>query len=142
MLLPIEIGMSENARVLAVASRTPVAGESAADVKQRAEGEFLRKMVAALQPMLRESMRSRRIFLASDAYGAVTLKSDGIFVHVNVADQEDALDPLQVLGAEPSLLTILDRIEAQLLAADDPRATSAANVVRLARCSLGVVGAR
>ena len=61
MLLPIEIGMSENARVLAVASRTPVAGESAADVKQRAEGEFLRKMVAALQPMLRESMRSRRI---------------------------------------------------------------------------------
>ncbi|MGO8994075.1 MAG: hypothetical protein ACLQVI_12165 [Polyangiaceae bacterium] len=142
MLLPIEIGMSENARVLAVASRTPVAGESAADVKQRAEGEFLRKMVAALQPMLRESMRSRRIFLASDAYGAVTLKSDGIFVHVDVADQEDALDPLQVLGAEPSLLTILDRIEAQLLAADDPRATSAANVVRLARCSLGVVGAR
>ena len=63
-------------------------------------------------------------------------------MHVDVADQEDALDPLQVLGAEPSLLTILDRIEAQLLAADDPRATSAANVVRLARCSLGVVGAR
>ena len=142
MLLPIEAEMSENARVLAIDSRNPVAGVSAAEVKQRAEGEFLRKMVAALQPMLRESMRSRRIFLASDAYGAVTLKSDGIFVHVDVADQEDALAPLQVLGAEPSLLTILARIEAELVAAGDPRATSAADVVRLARCSLGVVGAR
>jgi hypothetical protein len=141
MLLPIETEMSEDARVLAIASRTPVAGESATDVKQRAEGEFLRKVVAELQPMLRESMRSHRILLASDAYGVVTLKSDGTFVHVDIADQEDALDPLQVLRAEPSLRTILDRIEAELSAADDPRASSAADVVRLARYSLDVAAA-
>jgi hypothetical protein len=133
--------MSENARILAIASRSAVAGESAAEVKRRAQGEFLRKLVAALQPMLRESVRSHRIYLASDAYGAVMLKSDGIFVHVDIADQEDAFDPLEVLSAEPSLLLILDRIEAELIAADDPRATSAADVVRLARHSLDVAGA-
>ena len=141
MLLPIEAEMSENARVLAIASRTPGPGEMAVDVKQRAEGEFLRKVVAELQPMLRESMRSHRIFLASDAYGVLALKSDGTFVHVDVADQEDALDPLQVLVAEPSLLTILDRIEAELVAADDPRATRAGDLVRLARHSLEVATA-
>jgi hypothetical protein len=136
MLLPIESEMHENARVLAAASRTPIAGETAASVRQRAEGEFLRKVVAGLQPMLRESMRSRRIVLASDAYGVVALKSDGTFVHVDVADQEDPVAPLQVLAAAPSLLTILDRIEAELVAADDPRAKSAAGVIRLARESL------
>jgi len=141
MLLPIETEMSENARVLGHESRTPVEGESAAEVKQRAEGEFLRRLVAKLEPMLRESMRSHRIFLASDAYGVVALKSDGIFVHVDVADQEDFLEPLQVLDAEPSLLMILDRIEAELVAANDPRATSAADVVRLARYSLEVAAA-
>ena len=141
MLLPIETEMSENARVLATACRTPIEGESAAEVKQRAEGEFLRRLVAKLEPMLRESMRSHRIFLASDAYGVVALKSDGIFVHLGVGDQEDALEPMQVLRAEPSLLMILDRIEAELVAANDPRATSAADVVRLARYSLGVVAA-
>jgi hypothetical protein len=138
MLLPIETEMSENARVLAMASRTPVPGRSAADVKQRAEGEFLRTLVAKLQPLLRESMRSRRILLASDSYGVVALKSNGIFVHVDIADQEDALVPLQVLDAEPSLVKILERIEAELVAADDPRATRAADVVRLARDSLDV----
>jgi len=141
MILPIETEMSENARVLGHESRTPVEGESAAEVKQRAEGEFLRRLVAKLEPMLRESMRSHRIFLASDAYGVVALKSDGIFVHVDVADQEDFLEPLQVLDAEPSLLMILDRIEAELVAANDPRATSAADVVRLARYSLEVAAA-
>jgi hypothetical protein len=141
MLHPIEAEMSENARVLAIASRSTVGGESAAEVMQRAEGEFLRKLVVELQPMLRESMRSHRIFLASDAYGVVKLKSDGIFVHVDIADQENALDPLQVLRAECSLLVILDRIEAELVAADDPRAASAADVVRLARSSLEVAAA-
>jgi len=141
MLLPIETEMSENARVLAVASRSAVAGESAAEVKRRAQGEFLRKLVAELQPMLRESMRSHRIYLASDSYGAVMLKSDGIFVHVGIADQQDAFDPLQVLTAEPSLLVILDRIEAESVAGDDARATSAADIVRLARHSLEVAGA-
>ncbi len=141
MLLPIETEMSENARVVAYASRTRVEGESAAEVKQRAEGEFLRRLVAKLEPMLRESMRSRRIVLASDAYGVVALKSDGIFVHVGLADQEDALEPSQVLDAEPSLLVVLDRIEAELVAANDPRATSAADVVRLARYSLEVAAA-
>ena len=141
MLLSLETEMSENARALATTSQTPVEGESAAEVKQRADGEFLRKLVAELQPMLRESMRSHRIFLASDAYGVVALKSDGIFVHVGIADQEDALEPLQVLDAEPNLLTILDRIEAELVAANDARATSAAEVVRLARRSLGIAAA-
>ena len=46
MLLPIEAEMSENARVLAIDSRNPVAGVSAAEVKQRAEGEFLRTLGA------------------------------------------------------------------------------------------------
>lgn len=141
MLLPIETETSQNARVVATAFRTPVPGESAADVERRAEGEFLRKLVGELQPMLRESMRSRRIVLASDAYGVLTLKSDGIFVHVDIADQEDAIDPWQVLRAEPRLRTILDRIEAELVAADDPGATSAAEVVRLARHSLEVAAA-
>ncbi len=134
--MPIEAEIYENARVLALASRTPVDGETTTDVKRRAEGEFLRRLVTELQPMLRESMRSHRIHLASDAYGAVTLKSDGSFVHVDIADQEDAVDPLQVLGAEPSLPTILERIEAELVAADDPRAASAADIVRLARFTL------
>jgi hypothetical protein len=44
--------------------------------------------------------------------------------------------PVQVLGAEPNLLTILDHIEAELLAARGSRAASAADVVRLARFSL------
>ena len=91
--------------------------------------------------MLPESMRSHRISLASDTYGVVALKSHGIFVHVGFANQEDALEPLQVLDAEPSLFIILDRIEAELVAANDPRATSAADVVRLARYSLEVVAA-
>jgi hypothetical protein len=43
---------------------------------------------------------------------------------------------VQVLGAEPNLLTILDHIEAELLAARGSRAASAADVVRLARFSL------
>lgn len=136
MLLPIEAEMSENARVLAIASRSPVAGVSATEVKQRAEGEFLRTLVADLQPMLRESMRSHRISVASDPYGVVMLESDGIFVHVGIADQEDVLDALQVLRAEPNLLVILDRIEADLVVANDPRATRAADIVRIARHSL------
>jgi len=136
MLLPIEAEMSENARVLAIDSRNPVAGVSAAEVKQRAEGEFLRTLVADLQPMLRESMRSHRISVASGPYGVVMLESDGIFVHVGIADQEDVLDALQVLRAEPNLLVILDRIEADLVVANDPRATRAADIVRIARHSL------
>jgi hypothetical protein len=136
MLLPIEAEMSENARVLAIDSRNPVAGVSAAEVKQRAEDEFLRTLVADLQPMLRESMRSHRISVASDPYGVVMLESDGIFVHVGIADQEDVLDALQVLRAEPNLLVILDRIEADLVVANDPRATRAADIVRIARHSL------
>jgi hypothetical protein len=131
----------ENARVLAIASRGPIAGESRVEVRQRAEGEFLRKLVTELQPMLRESMRSHRIRLASDADGTVALKSDGIFVHVGIADQEDVLVPLQVLQAEPSLIRVLDRIEAELVAADDPRAIRAADIVRFARDSLEVVAA-
>ena len=133
--------MSENARVLAIASQSPVAGESAAEIKQRAEVEFLRKLVTELQPMLRESMRSHRIFLTSDAYGVVMLKSEGIFVHVGIADQEDTLDPLEVLRAEPRLLLLLARIEAELVAADDPGATRAGDIVRLARNSLEVAAA-
>jgi hypothetical protein len=119
----------------------PVEGESAIDVEQRAAGEFLRKLVGDLQPMLRDSMRSHRIVLAYDSYGSVALESDGTFVHVDIASQRDALVPLQVLRAEPSLLTILNRIEADLVAADDPRATSAADIVRLARHSLEVTNA-
>jgi hypothetical protein len=93
-------------------------------------------LVADLQPMLRESMRSHRISVASDPYGVVMLESDGIFVHVGIADQEDVLDALQVLRAEPNLLVILDRIEADLVVANDPRATRAADIVRIARHSL------
>jgi hypothetical protein len=111
------------------------------EVRQRAEGEFLRKLVTELQPMLRESMRSHRIRLASDPDGTVALKSDGIFVHVGIADQEDVLVPLQVLQAEPSLVRVLDRIEAELVAADDPRAMRAVDIVRFARDSLEVVAA-
>ena len=62
-------------------------------------------------------------------------------LHVGIADQQDAFDPLQVLTAEPSLLVILDRIEAELVAADDPRATRAGDLVRLARHSLEVATA-
>jgi hypothetical protein len=142
MLLPIETEMFENARVLAHASSTHLAGANAAEVKKRAEGEFLRRLVEKLEPVLRESMRSHRLLLASDAYGVVALKSDGVFVHLGFADQEDALEPSQVLDAEPSLLLILDRIEAELVAANDPRATSAAGVVRLARYSLEVAAAK
>ena len=80
-------------------------------------------------------------FITVRVFGVVALKSDGIFVHVGIADQEDALEPLQVLDAEPSLITILDRIEAELVAANDARATSAAEVVRLARRSLGIAAA-
>ena len=141
MLLPIEVEMSDNARAVATAAQVLVEGEQAAAVKRQAEGEFLRRLVAQLEPMLRESMRSRNIFLASDPYGVVALKSDGIFVHVGFADQEDALEPVQVLDAEPKLLTILDRIEAELIVADDARATSAADIVRLARYSLQVATA-
>ena len=134
--MPIETEMSENARALAIASRAPGEGQSAADAKLRAEGEFLRHVVAQLQPMLRESMRSHRIFLGMDDSGFVLLKSDGVFVHVDVADQEDLLAPLQVLQAEPNLRKILSRVEAELVAACDTCATRAADIVRLARYSL------
>jgi hypothetical protein len=43
---------------------------------------------------------------------------------------------MEVLSVEPDLLTILDRIEAELVDARDTRATSAANVVHLARAAL------
>lgn len=90
---------------------TSVEGESPTETRQRAEGEFLRQLIATLQPMLRDSLRSHRIFLTSDAHGAISLASDGVFVHIDVADQQNALDPAQVLRAEPSLLSLLDRIE-------------------------------
>lgn len=134
--MPIEAEMFENAHTLAVAWRRGVEWKSPLDVRQRAEGEFLRRVVEALQPMLRESMRSHRILLASDPYGVVALESDGSFVHVDIADQQDALDPLEVLCAEASLVTLLNRIEAELVAADTAGATCAADIVRLARYSL------
>jgi hypothetical protein len=135
-MLPVEVEMSEYVRILAMVSRMPMGGESIQDVKQRAEGEFLRELVALSQPMLRESMGSHRILLATDAHGVVALKADGIFVHVDRADQEDAIDAAQVLDAEPNLLTILDRLEAELDAVGDLGATSAADIVRLARYSV------
>ena len=46
----------------------------------------------------------------------------------------------ELLDAEPSLLGILDRIEAELILADDARATSAADLVRLALYSLEAWG--
>lgn len=136
--MPIEAEILDDARKLAAAARTPVKGVSQVEVEQRAQGDFLRKLVERLQPMLRQSMRSHRIFLASDPYGAVELKSNGIFVHVDNADQQDALVPVQVLSTEPNLLTILNRIEAELAAADDARATAAAMIVRHARNALEV----
>jgi hypothetical protein len=136
MKMLIETVMSENARTVAIARRTSIAGESALDAQQRAEGEFLRKLIAQLQPMLRESMRSHRILLASDAYGTIWLKSDGIFVHVDLADQEDVVDPLQVLRAEPNVMKLLKTIEADLVAAGDEHATRAADIVHLARYAL------
>ena len=137
----MEPEVREHARELVVAARTPIEGdegESAADVAQRAEGEFLRRMVERLQPMLRQSMRSRRIFLASDPHGTVELKSDGVFVHIGIADQEDELAPMEVLRAEPDLFTVLSRIEAELVAANDASATRAAMMVRDMRQSLEV----
>jgi hypothetical protein len=113
-----------------------VTSANALEAQQRAEGEFLRQLVRMLQPMLRESMRSRRIFLAFDAYGGVALTSDGVFVHVGRAYQEDVLNPLQVLRAEPNLMAILRRIEAELVAGGDEPGVSAADIVRLARYSL------
>jgi hypothetical protein len=135
--MPIEIAMSESVRALSLAM-TPIEDENPLVTRQRAEGEFLRQLVAKLQPMLRDSMRSHRIFLASDTHGTIALESDGIFVHFDIADQQNALDPAQVLCAEPSLLLLLGRIEAELVAADDVRATGAAEIVRLARHSLQV----
>lgn len=133
-----EAEMSERARALSIESRRVVAGESAVDVRQRAEGEFLRALVADLQPMLRESMRSHAIVIESNARGRVALESDGVFVHIDIADQRDAIDPLQVIRAMPSLLVVLLRIEGDLDAANDAGATRAADIVRLARYSLGI----
>ena len=141
MLSRTDATISENARILAIRSRGSSAGKASAHRKQRAEGDFLRKLVVELQPMLRESMRSHRIFLTRDALGAVVLKSDGLFVHVDGADHEASVDPVEVLSAEPNLLTIIDHIEAELVAADDPRAMSAADVVRFARYSLAAAAA-
>ncbi len=141
MLSTTDVTMSENARILAKNSRSSVAGSGSLNLKQRAEGEFLRKVVAELQPMLHQTMRSRRIFLARDAYGTVMLKSDGLFVHVDFADQEDTFEPVQVLAAEPNLLTLLSDIEAELGAVPDPRASRAAGIVRLARYSLAAAAA-
>jgi hypothetical protein len=83
-------------------------------------------------------MRSHRIALTSDAFGVIALKSDGTFVHVDLADQEDSLNPMQVLAAAPSLSTLLDRIEAELDAAADPDARSAAEALGRARRLLEV----
>jgi len=136
MRVSIERKISEDVRVLLRATQTPINGEVAAVVKQRAEGEFLEKLLLELKPMLRKSMRSHRIAVASGPYGVVALKSDGIFVQVGTAGQEDLIHPMEVLSVEPDLLTILDRIEAELVDARDTRATSAANVVHLARAAL------
>jgi hypothetical protein len=106
------------------------------DVKQRAEGTFLRELVDALQPMLRDSIRSHRIFLAADARGTIILESNGVFAHIGTADQHDELEPMQVLRAEPRLFMLLKRIEAELVVAGDARATHAAEIVRLARYSI------
>jgi len=134
----MEMGMSENARALPFATATPGPEGDASDCKRRVEGDLLRRCVAELQPMLHKSMRSHRIALTSDAFGVIALKSDGTFVHVDLADQEDSLNPMQVLAAAPSLSTLLDRIEAELDAAADPDARSAAEALGRARRLLEV----
>jgi hypothetical protein len=140
MLQMTDVRLSENARILAKYSRS-VVSLTPLEPKHRAEGEFLRKLVAELQPMLRLAMRSRRIFLARDPHGAVMLKSNGTFVHVDLAHRDHTLEPVQVLAAEPNLLAILHRIEAELSSVAGPRAASAASVVRFARYSLAAAAA-
>jgi hypothetical protein len=137
---PLEVEMAERARAMVLAAVAPLVWESAADAILRAEGEFLRGVVAALQPMLHDVMRSRRIGLASDGHGEIMLQSDGTFVRVEGAGQQDAVSPLQVVRAEPSLLTLLQHIDTELLAADDPRSGRARDIIRLARHALVAAG--
>lgn len=100
------------------------------------EGAFLRQIVDQMQPMLRESMRSRRIVLSSGPRGVVALASDGVFLRLGIGGQEDVLDPVEVIGAASGLPAILDGILAELGAANDAHATTAAAVVRTARRAL------
>jgi hypothetical protein len=132
----IETEIFNRAHALSKASHTPIEGQPMVDVKQRAEGKFLRELVDALQPMLRESVRSHQILLGTDPRGTIVLESNGIFAHVGIANQHDELDPMQVLRAEPRLYVLLQRIEAELVTADDVRATHAAEIVRLARYAI------
>jgi hypothetical protein len=141
MLQTTDVRLSENARILAKSSRSSVVRLDPLERNQLAAGEFLRKLVAELQPMLHQAMRSRRIVLARDPYGAVMLKSNGAFVHVDLANRDHTLEPVQVLAAEPNLLAILHRIEAELSSVAGPRAASAASVVRFARYSLAAAAA-
>jgi hypothetical protein len=134
MTMPIETEMSDNALALAASLRTlKLEGDGALELQQRAKGEFLRKLVLDLQPMLRESMRSHCIRLASDGEGTIALKSDGVFVHVGIAGQQDALAAHQVLRAQPSLRSILNCIEDEFLSVGDVQALRAAEIVCLAR---------
>ena len=135
-----EVDVLECARKIAIAARTPVELGAPMDVKRLAECDFLRSLVGHLQPMLRQAMRSHRIVLARDPRGVVALTSDGLLVRVDIADQEDVLTTEEVLSVEPNLLTILDHIEAELLAACDARASKAALLVRGARDALEDTG--
>src|SRR5262249_33092301 len=91
-------------------------------------------LVCEIALPLRNALRSRRIVLGRSAHPPyLALRSDGAFVHVDEADQEDVLDPLQVVRVNPNLNALLAHVEDELR---DGGEASAARLVNATRRSI------
>lgn len=81
-------------------------------------GSFLRALMSALQPTLQTALRSRQIVLSGTSMPLIALRSDGMFVRVDRAGQEEVQEPVQICRIHPDLARILDAISAELVAVE------------------------
>lgn len=95
--------------------------------------EFLRELMGALRPTLQTVLRSRHIVLSRATLPVIALRSDGMFVRIDRAGQEDTLDPVQICRTYPDLTRVLDAISAEFAAVEQGVEIHAA-VVLLNQC--------
>ena len=89
----------------------------APDWDWRAAG-FLFALTQALKPTLQAALRSRHIVLSGKGLPLIALRSDGVFVRVDRAGQEEAEEPVQICRTYPDLTPVLDAISAELVAVE------------------------
>jgi hypothetical protein len=115
----------DDARTAAHASERLRAATEPPEARGRDElaaAAFLEQLVERIAPALKLVLGSRRLPLAHADYDrphpAIALRCDGTFVHVDAADQEEPLQPLQIVRTYPDLTALLARIEVELSLVD------------------------